>query len=261
MNCDDYRQAIAADPSFDGGAGHLSECVACQAYRSEMQELDQTISRALALDVPELQVPELPELIAQESPELSASRPGDPGFTKSKSGNVITLRMRQWSSLPRLSLPRLAVAATVVVAALLGIRFVGTGIEYDSLADEILAHVDHEQAALRVTDAAVSDERLASAVPANVAEVDRSAGLITYAQSCVINGHQVPHLVIQGARGPVTILLMPEEMIDVAQQFTGENVSGVILPVGNGSIAILGESEERLDRIKERVLKSVTWST
>jgi len=246
MNCDDYRQAIAADPSFDGGAGHLSECVACQAYRSEMRELDQTISRALALDVPELHVPELPELIAQESPDLSTS----------KSDNVTTLPVRQ-----RPSLTWLAVAATVVVAAFLGVRFVGTGIEYDSLADEILAHVDHEQAALRVTDVAVSDERLASAVPANVAEVDRSAGLITYAQSCVINGHQVPHLVIQGERGPVTILLMPEEMINAAQQFTGKNVNGVILPVGNGSIAILGESEERLDRIEEQVLKSVTWST
>jgi len=241
MNCDDYRQAIAADPSFDGGAGHLSECVACQAYRSEMQELDQMISRALALDVPELQVPELPEI------------------STSKADNVIALRKRSW--LPQTSPTWLAVAATVVVAAFLGIRFVGTGIEYDSLADEILAHVDHEQAALRVTDVAVSDERLASAVPANVARVDRSAGLITYAQSCVINGHQVPHLVIQGERGPVTILLMPEEMINAAQQFTGENVNGVILPVGNGSIAILGESEERLDRIKEQVLKSVTWST
>jgi len=246
MNCEDYRQAIAADPSFDGGAGHLTECAACQAYRSEMQELDQTISRALALDVPELHVPELPELVAQDSPELSTSR----------SDNVVTLPNRQWQSRTWF-----AVAATVVVAAFLGFRFVGTGIEYDSLADEILAHVDHEPAALRVTDEAVSDERLASAVPASVARLDHSAGLITYAQSCVINGHRVPHLVIQGERGPVTILLMPEEMIDAAQQFTGESVNGVILPVGDGSIAILGESDERLDRIRERVLKSVTWST
>ena len=62
MNCEDYRQAIATDPSFDGGAGHLSECAACQSYRSEMQALDQKISRALAIDVPQLQMPDLPEL-------------------------------------------------------------------------------------------------------------------------------------------------------------------------------------------------------
>jgi hypothetical protein len=235
MNCEEYREAMAADPSFDGGTGHLTECAACQAYRSEILALEQTISRALALDVPELHMPELPEI---------------------ETDNVVTLASRRFSP------PAwFAMAATVVVAALLGVRLIGTGIEYESLADEILAHVDHEAYALRVTDVAVSDERFADVVPADVARMDRSAGLVTYAQSCVINGHQVPHLVIQGERGPVTILLMPEEMIDEAQQLSGDNVNGVILPVGNGSIAILGESDERLERIEERVLKSVTWST
>ena len=62
MNCEEYRQAIAADPSFDGGAGHPSECAACQAYRNDMLELERTISRALTLDVPELNLPELPDI-------------------------------------------------------------------------------------------------------------------------------------------------------------------------------------------------------
>jgi hypothetical protein len=35
----------------------------------------------------------------------------------------------------------------------------------------------------------------------------------------------------------------------------------VILPVGDGSIAIIGEIDERLDRIEAQVLKSVSWST
>ena len=78
-------------------------------------------------------------------------------------------------------------AATVVLAAFLGVRVLSPGIEYESLAEEILAHLDHEPYALRVTDVAVSDARLTSVVPANVAQMDHSAGLITYAQSCVIN--------------------------------------------------------------------------
>jgi hypothetical protein len=91
--------------------------------------------------------------------------------------------------------------------------------------------------------------------------MDHSAGLITYAQSCEIGGREVPHLVIQGERGPVTILLMPEEMVDSPQSLMGDNVNGVILPVGDGSIAIIGESDERLERIEAQVLKSVSWST
>lgn len=238
MNCEEYRETIAADPSFDGGAGHLSQCAACQTYRSEMLILDQTISRALLLDVPELHVPKLPEL------------------SEFKSDNVIALPKR------RLSPPIwLAMAATVVAAALLGVRLLGTGIQHDSLAEEILAHLDHEQIALRVTDVAVTDARLSSVVPSGIARMDHSAGLITYAQSCQINGHDVPHLVIQGEYGPVTILLMPDEMVSGPQSVRGENVNGVILPVGKGSIAIFGGGEERLERIQETVLNSVTWST
>jgi len=203
-----------------------------------MQALDQRISRALAIDVPELQVPELPEL------------------STSKSDNVIALPNR-W----RQSRTWFAMAATVVVAALLGVRLVGTGIEYDSLADEILAHLDGEPNALRVTDVAITAKRLNAVVPADIALMDHSAGLITYAQTCPIGGRDVPHLVIQGERGPVTILLMPEEKISGPQRLSGDNVNGIILPVGNGSIAIIGERDERLDRIEESVLKSVVWST
>jgi hypothetical protein len=241
MNCEEYREAIATDPSFDGGAGHLNECAACQLYRSDMQALDQKINRALAIDVPQLQMPDLPEL------------------STSKSGNVTTLRKRSWT--PLTTPTWFAMAATVVVAALLGVRLVGTGIEHESLADEILAHLDHEPNALRVTDVAITDERLKAVVPADIAHMDHGAGLITYAQTCPIGGHDVPHLVIQGERGPVTILLMPEEKISGPQRLSGDNVKGVILPVGNGSIAIIGERDERLDRIEESVLKSVAWST
>lgn len=246
MNCEEYRDAIAADPSFDGGAGHLSECSSCQAYRSEMLALEQTIGRALALDVPELNVPKLPEIFAENSP----------GSSTSGSDNVVALPKR-----PRLSPVLLGLAATVVLAAFIGFRMIGGGVEYLTLADELLAHIDHEPKSLVVTDLAVSDGRLASVIPANVARLDHSAGLVTYAQSCRIKGKIVPHLVIQGEHGPVTILLMPDETVSAPQKISGENVNGVILPVGDGSIAIFGEREESLDRIEKKVLDSVTWST
>jgi hypothetical protein len=235
MNCEKYRLAIAAEPSFDGGAGHLSECAACQSYRREMQALDETISRALLLDVPQLRVPELSTVTTD---------------------NVVTLPKRQWSS------PTwLAVAATVVAAALLGLRLLGPGTEYESLGEQIIAHIDHEAGSLQVTDVAVSDEQLTAVVTEHAARMDHGAGLITYAQSCKINGRDVPHLVIQGEYGPVTILLMPYEQIQEAEVLSGKNINGIILPVGNGSIAIVGSREERLESIQNRVIESVTWST
>ena len=127
--------------------------------------------------------------------------------------------------------------------------------------EEVIAHLDHEPHALRVTDVAVSDRRLRTVVPADVAEFDRDTSLISYAQSCIINGRTVPHLVIPGAKGPVTVLLMPEEEVSRAIPLQGKNINGVILPVGDGSIAIIGEADERIEEIQERVTKSVTWTT
>ena len=236
MNCDDYRQAIGADPKFDGGAGHVTECAACQEYRRDMQALDQKIGRALSLDVPNLVMPTLDKIDTE---------------------NVVTLASR------RISTPTwFAVAATVMLAAFIGVRFIGDdGTSAFSLADEVLAHVVHEPAALLVTSKKVSDDQLYKVVPANIAEMDHSTGLITFAESCPINGKDVPHLVIQGRYGPITILLMPNEKVAEAISLNDENSHGVILPVGDGSIAIVGSREEKLEEVQMQVLQSVTWKT
>ena len=133
--------------------------------------------------------------------------------------------------------------------------------EYETLADEVLAHLDHEPRSLRVTDVPVSDRRLQRAVPASMAVFDRDATLITYANPCIINGKRVPHLVIQGQHGPITVLLMPEEKVDETTPLDGNAVHGVILPVGDGSIAIIGPRDEPLEPIQENVRASLTWTT
>ncbi|MGI9249534.1 MAG: DUF3379 family protein [Woeseiaceae bacterium] len=236
MNCEEYRERISADPAFDGGAGHLSVCSECQAFRTEIQSLNVRIARAMQISVPELRVPELPAIEANNVVAMTARKP---------------LSKPTW----------FALAATVMLAAVIGVRMLGLGVSYDSLAEEVIAHLDHEPAALRVSSTPVSVARLARVVPADVAELDHNAGLISYAQSCKINGKTVPHLVIQGERGPVTLLLMPDEAIVEAVSLDGENIHGVILPVGSGSIAIIGAREEKLERIEKSVLNSVMWST
>jgi len=234
MNCEEYRQAISADPAFDGGADHLSTCADCQAFRRDMQTLNLRIAKAMQLSVPALKLPELPAV-----------------------DNVVPMASREPLSRP----VWFAMAASVLFAVIMGARMLGVGVSYDSLGEEIIAHLDHEPYALRVTSTPVSDNKLRKVVPANIAEMDHGAGLITYAQSCKINGKHVPHLVIQGETGPVTILLMPDQAVSAAETLEGENIHGVIVPVGAGSIAIIGPREEPLDRVEKSVLESVTWST
>jgi hypothetical protein len=236
MNCEDYKKALTADPGFDDESGHLDTCAACREYSAEMLALNDNIAAAMALSVPELVMPELPDI---------------------ETDNVVTLSQRRAISKPAW----LAVAATVLIAAVVGIRMTGTGVEYGTLEEQLLAHVDNEAASLLPTRTPVSDSQLTRAVPENIAAMNHDAGLITYAMSCRINGNDVPHLVIQGEHGPITILLMPHEKVLEASSIDGVNVQGIILPVGDGSIAIIGGRDEQLDKVKQNVLDSVMWST
>jgi hypothetical protein len=237
MSCEEYRHAVGAEPMFDGGVEHLADCADCCAFRDQMRALDVRIAKALELDVPPLNPPDLPSIDATD--------------------NVVTLAPRR----PRAKSGWFALAASVMLAAVVGVRMFTADVDDASLGAAVLAHVDHDPSALVVSSTPVSDTMLARAVPPGVAHMGHDAGLITYAKSCEINGKTVPHLVIQGEKGPVTILLMPDESVSTAQTLEGESVHGVLLPVGNGSIAIIGARDESLGRIEQSVLSSVAWST
>jgi hypothetical protein len=236
MNCEEYRQALMAEPGFDDEAGHVASCAECAAVARKVRALDLDVARALQLEVPPLRMPDLPDV---------------------DTSNMSALPARRRPTKPWL----FAIAATVVLSASIALRMSGMFVTYDTLAEEVLAHLDHEPSALRVTDTPVSNERLLRAVPARTAVFDRGESLITYASPCVINGNPVPHLVIQGQYGPVTILLMPEEKVVEITPVDGENVRGVIVPVGDGSIAIIGDRREPLEPIRKNVIESVTWTT
>lgn len=234
-DCRKYREQLGADPGSDAGDAHERQCADCRAWREELRILDARIAAALAIDVPKLELPELPDV---------------------DTSNVFAIPERR-----RSPIPWLAAAASILVVVVLGWQLAGPEVAEASLAEQVVAHIDHEAFSMRVSDRAVSDDRLARIVPASVANLDQQTALISYAQSCVINGHPVPHLVMQGEHGPVTILLMPEETVDGPQQIDSAGYRGVILPVGSGSIAIVGDDQDDLEGMQENILNSVAWST
>lgn len=233
--CDEYRERITAEPGSDRLSGHLEACPDCRAYHVEMLAFDADIARALAVPVPDLDPAALQDLEFEHDIFTAKRRRSVPGSA--------------W----------LALAATVVLGAVIGLRYAGEELTAPSLGEQILVHISHESGSLVRSGQAVGSERLARIVPANIAELGPETGLVTYAQSCVINGHSVPHLVVQGEHGPVTILLMPHETVAEAQEFGDGVLQGVILPVGEGSIAIVGEDPSDLDRLGQTMKNSVNW--
>ncbi|MGH7129879.1 MAG: DUF3379 family protein, partial [Planctomycetaceae bacterium] len=193
MKCEEYREAITADPSesFEGGAAHAAGCASCTAFRAEVRKEDERIARALAIDVPDLALPELPPLDEPVPANVAVlPRRDSTGF-----------RLPAW----------LGLAAVLGAAAVLGVRILAPQSPSPSLAAELVAHMDGEQESRQPTTVAVSDQALHNAIDADVSQMDENIGLISYARTCVINGHTVPHLVVQGKSGPITLILLPDE--------------------------------------------------
>lgn len=243
--CSECRDALAANPSTEAVREHLEKCADCRAWRDELRALDLRIAKALAVPVPPLDLPGLSELPEQPEATVTAKVTGIDG---PRARRIVR---SGW----------FALAASVLVAVTLGVYFGGGKVSAQSLGEQVLTHIDHESFSLVVSDRAVGTDRLARIVPAGIARLGPDTGLVTYAQSCVINGHTVPHLVVQGEQGPVTILLMSEEKVDGPQRIANEKLQGVILPVGDGSIAIVGEHGNDLGQLGEAVKNSVTWRT
>ena len=244
MNCEDYIEAIAADPygTIEGGAEHVASCASCATFLADMQAMDNTIVKALAISVPEMKLPELPS-VGEDDNVVSIAARQKPGFS-----------MPTWVGL----------AAGVVLAAVVTFQYMPDAtISEQDLAGQILAHMDHEPWAMVATNVAVSEDRVDRVFSQSGGTMEAEIGLVSYASSCIINGRQIPHLVIQGKNGPVTLLLMPEEMVSSPISIDGEGVQGVILPFGeggSGSIALIGEREFNAEELKDRVVNSVEWS-
>lgn len=239
MDIEQLKESIAADPSAPIDLSELAaeDRAVVEAFRDEMLELDRRIGKALAIDVPALN---MPELAAEDGADNVVSLPSKPKRFQ---------RAPLW----------LGLAASAALVAVLGGRtFIG-GTDYSALADEVVAHLDYEPHALTVTSTPVSEQRLQRVVDTGKAELGGHLGLVTYAQTCIINGKTVPHLVVQGKLGPITLLLMSDEPVDRAVPLSGQSINGVILPVGDGSIAIIGEREENLRQIEQQVVDSVSW--
>jgi len=88
--------------------------------------------------------------------------------------------------------------------------------------------------------------------------------LVSYASSCAFRGYHVPHLVIQTASGPVTVMVLVHEQVVRSKRFDEQGYRGVIVPVaGHGSLAVLTRGETvdfaAVEGIARRVQASIVW--
>ncbi len=126
-----------------------------------------------------------------------------------------------------------------------------------ALAGEVVEHVRHEEASWAAHDA-LSPAELANVLQKAGVEFDTSMPVV-YAMACTFRGHRVPHLVMQTASGPMTIMLLAHEKVAARQEFSEDGYRGVVLPAGEGSVAVLMRNGAVPEAISGEVVSGVRW--
>ena len=150
-----------------------------------------------------------------------------------------------------------ALAASVLLATL-AVLAVWLLHPSDTLAREVVAHVQEEPESWLARQQ-VDAQSIESALSGAGVKLDLTSDRISYAQSCWFRDHYVPHLVVQTAQGPVTVMILRNQHVSARRTFHEEGMSGVIVPAPQGSIALLTRGGANIDAVTAQLQQDVRW--
>jgi len=241
MNCAEYRRLLLTDPGDPPAAmrTHVASCHECTQYTSRISRFEGRLQQALKVDV------------------HGAPR-----------GRVVSLqaeRLRRRGKKSPLQSRTMAIAASVLLAVV-GVGLLWLAAPGRSLAAAVVNHMAGEPDAWARTDVAVAEPKLEEVMSGTGAHLQPGAGLVSYAHSCEFRGHLVPHLVVQTAAGPVTVMLLVHESVRRDVRFAEHGYSGVIVPLrGHGSLAVLERTPDAepkaINAVAAQVVGALDWIT
>lgn len=232
MNCLEFRRQLLEDPYRTEAAflAHADQCPSCLAEYRRCQQLEQDLLGAL-------QVP-LPAGMREEIIEQGQRQATGPATR------------RRWLLG--------GLAASLLLATGIGMKlalFSGPPLD-----QQVIGHIAHEMPLLEgPADQWVDRIRLQHLFAGLGGELNGELGRVRHAGRCHMGRHDGLHLVLQGERGPVTLLLMPGQPIDGVLPVHAGELQGVILPLQRGSVAVVGNSGEPVLHIGQRLRKVVHW--
>lgn len=220
MNCFEFRRQLTIDPRSQDAdlLRHKHECPACAGFAGQQARFEERLTEALHVDVPvELHA----RLVLNQS--LHQSR-----------------RIRT-----------LAIAASVLLTVALAGGWWLRPLS-PSLDQIVIAHIEEEREFLASRDH-VPDTKIVQLTQAIGMPLRGDIGTVRLAEICPIGKHHGAHLVLAGANGPVTVLLLPGETIPRRKSFERDGFRGILVPTGYGGMAIVGQPGEGLDGVAHRI--------
>lgn len=248
MNCLEFRRTALSEPGNRAHdyLSHRGECDDCARYADSVGVLDTKIADALRVPVPEdlANRIKLRQVLQDEQ---------------------VSRRLRPW---------QYALAASVFLVVSLGgmlgyqvyaanqyvSRLSVAAVEHTRISQEgnhfVAAHVDpaKQQQRLQQVLAAFGGQVMGDAVA--------KLGTIVHVQVCALTNIQGPaaHVLIQGEAGFITLYYVGGNKLKNRATFAEAGYHGLLVPVGQGNLAILGDPAESLQPVADKMERAVVWT-
>lgn len=236
MNCIEFHQKLMEDPGSSEAAflEHAASCSSC--FREYEQALAFEIKLLKAVHVPTPEDLESRIVLAQARRQERSPWRKDSLWLAAAAGLLLTLGSMLW------------------------IRPQGilTGSEPEVLSAMVLDHIHGETEHL--TEHGVVSEREVQVLLAEFgAKATGILGEVRFAGRCHMHNQDGVHLVLAGVTGPVTVLIMPGEGSVAVETIDSSGFTGVVIPTGYGSLAVVGEKGEFLEPVLNRMQERLLW--
>ena len=234
IDCLEYRRQIGADPEhLDAAASaHRETCQACSSYTDRQLALSAKLRIALSVPLPDV-----------DGSPYTITEPNESAVDEANGAT----RQYAW----------IGIAASLTLGLGLALTAWHWGPQ-GSIGHDLVAHVLHEEATLVSTDKAVPVKSLNAVLRDTGASMSEDQ-LVSYARTCVFRGRRVPHLVVQGESGPVTVMILPDVSVDAPSEFSESGYFGTLLPTESGSIAVISGETSDIEPVASSISDALSW--
>jgi hypothetical protein len=169
-----------------------------------------------------------------------------------------------------------AVAASLMLAA--GIIFsltyspgfnTGPNAAEIAFGNEVIEHLYHESSEIEAINSGLSLDSVGMPMIVNaMAGVGTrlvSNSFITktpvhFAKPCIIiPAYDSAHLMIEGSEGAVSVFVINNSPVSIEYQFNDDRFNGIVVPMDNGNMVLVGEADEDLGLYKDLFSKNIEW--
>jgi hypothetical protein len=231
LNCINVQRALQCDPRHIDPPiqQHLQNCHRCAQFAHEISSFDAHIHAGLNINVPE----QLAEKIL---------------LAKGVQENRQQKKFSHW-------LKGAAAGVTLLAGSIGSYLYLSTPLLIEEIA---LTHVRDELHHLGDRKN-IQLAQLNNMLKPLQMKMAQSSYTINYAGSCKIRNSQGIHIVLQGERSPVTLLIMPDEHIHTRKTVEDKTFKGIVVPLKKGSVAIITDKQEALDAYEKQLVEQLKF--